>query len=95
MIHGDGPIIGQGGRTAWPPIASSKPIASSPNETFGGAMVQHVIRTVDPSVPYREVTASGGKVQRAEPIAALYEQGRIRHTGSCVISSPEIDWLYD
>lgn len=49
---------------------------------FGGAMVQHVIRTVDPNVPYREVTASRGKVQRAEPIAALYEQGRVRHVGS-------------
>jgi phage terminase large subunit-like protein len=49
---------------------------------FGGAMVEHVIRTVDPNIPYREVTASRGKVQRAEPIAALYEQGRIRHAGS-------------
>jgi len=49
---------------------------------FGGAMVQHVIRTVDPNVPYREVTASRGKVQRAEPIAALYEQGRVRHVGT-------------
>jgi phage terminase large subunit-like protein len=46
---------------------------------FGGAMVQHVIRTVDRDVPYREVTASRGKVVRAEPIAALYEQGRVRH----------------
>lgn len=49
---------------------------------FGGAMVEHVIRTVDPLVPYREVTASRGKVARAEPVAALYEQGRVRHAGS-------------
>ncbi|MGY4260113.1 phage terminase large subunit-like protein [Bradyrhizobium sp. USDA 4516] len=49
---------------------------------FGGAMVQHVIRTVDSSVPYREVTASRGKIQRAEPIAALYEQGRVRHASN-------------
>jgi phage terminase large subunit-like protein len=48
---------------------------------FGGAMVQHVIRTVDRDVPYREVTASRGKAVRAEPIAALYEQGRVRHVG--------------
>jgi phage terminase large subunit-like protein len=48
---------------------------------FGGAMVEHVIRTVDPRVSYREVTASRGKVQRAEPIAALYEQSRVRHVG--------------
>jgi len=49
---------------------------------FGGAMVQHVIRTVDSSVSYREVTASRGKVQRAEPIAALYETNRVRHVGT-------------
>lgn len=49
---------------------------------FGGAMVQHVIRTIDAGVPYREVTASRGKIQRAEPIAALYEQGRVRHVGN-------------
>ena len=46
---------------------------------FGGAMVEHVIRTVDPNASYREVTASRGKVARAEPIVALYEQGRVRH----------------
>lgn len=46
---------------------------------FGGAMVEHVIRTVDRSVPYKEVTAARGKIIRAEPIAALYEQGRVRH----------------
>lgn len=49
---------------------------------FGGAMVEHVIRTVDKAVSYREVTASRGKVVRAEPIAALYEQGRVSHVGS-------------
>jgi phage terminase large subunit-like protein len=51
---------------------------------FGGAMVEHVIRTVDPNVSYREVTASRGKIARAEPIAALYEQNRVRHAGSFV-----------
>lgn len=49
---------------------------------FGGAMVEHVIRTVDRQVSYREVTASRGKVARAEPVAALYEQGRISHIGA-------------
>lgn len=49
---------------------------------FGGAMVEHVIRTVDRNVAYKEVTASRGKVARAEPIAALYEQGRVSHVGS-------------
>lgn len=49
---------------------------------FGGAMVEHVIKTVDRSAAYKEVTASRGKVARAEPIAALYEQGRVSHVGS-------------
>jgi phage terminase large subunit-like protein len=48
---------------------------------FGGAMCEHVIRAADPSVAYSEVTASRGKVLRAEPIAALYEQGKISHFG--------------
>ncbi len=48
---------------------------------FGGAMVEHVIRTVDRNVAYKEVSASRGKVQRAEPVAALYEQGRVHHVG--------------
>jgi len=49
---------------------------------FGGAMVEHVIRTVDRNVSYREVTASRGKIQRSEPCAALYEQGRVKHAHS-------------
>jgi phage terminase large subunit-like protein len=49
---------------------------------FGGAMVEHVIRTCDPLIPYRDVTASRGKIARAEPIAALYEQNRVRHSGN-------------
>jgi phage terminase large subunit-like protein len=49
---------------------------------FGGAMVEHVIRTIDSKAAYAEVVASRGKVLRAEPIAALYEQGRITHVGS-------------
>lgn len=46
---------------------------------FGGGMVEHVIRTADSLVAYKEVTASRGKVARAEPVAALYEQGRVLH----------------
>jgi len=52
---------------------------------FGGAMVEHVIRTVDKSVSYTEVTASRGKVIRAEPVAALYEQKRITHIGDLAV----------
>lgn len=49
---------------------------------FGGAMVETVIRVADKNVSYKEVTASRGKVARAEPIAALGEKGRIHHVGS-------------
>jgi len=47
----------------------------------GGDLVEKVIRTVDPTVPYRAVRASRGKRVRAEPVAALYEQGRVHHVG--------------
>ncbi|MEL6452031.1 MAG: terminase family protein [Pseudomonadota bacterium] len=46
----------------------------------GGQMVAEVVRQVDPLVPFKAVHASRGKVARAEPIAALYEQGRVTHT---------------
>ena len=45
----------------------------------GGDMVESVIRQIDPMVSYRAVRASRGKVARAEPVAALYEQGRVKH----------------
>jgi len=51
-------------------------------KNFGGAMVQYVIQSTDSTVPYKEVTAARGKAIRAEPIAALYEQGKISHVGS-------------
>ncbi|AUJ63812.1 ATP-binding protein [Aestuarium zhoushanense] len=45
----------------------------------GGALVEEVVRQIDPLVPYRPVRASKCKVARAEPVAALYEQGRVHH----------------
>lgn len=48
----------------------------------GGDMVEHTIRTVDRNVSYKAVRAARGKILRAEPIAALYEQGRIHHCGT-------------
>ncbi|GAB4286829.1 MAG: terminase family protein [Roseovarius sp.] len=47
----------------------------------GGDLVEEVIRQVDPLVPVRKVRASRGKAARAEPVAALYEQGRVHHCG--------------
>jgi phage terminase large subunit-like protein len=45
----------------------------------GGQMIETLIRQVDPMVSFRAVSATRGKAVRAEPVAALYEQGRIRH----------------
>lgn len=47
----------------------------------GGDMVERVLRSADWNVPITLVSASRGKVTRAEPIAALYEQGRVGHVG--------------
>jgi phage terminase large subunit-like protein len=53
----------------------------------GGDMVAHTLRTIDPNVKIKEVRASRGKHVRAEPIAALYEQGRISH----IDAMPELE----
>ena len=47
----------------------------------GGDLVESVLRQVDALVPLRKVHASSGKGARAEPVAALYEQGRVAHAG--------------
>ena len=47
----------------------------------GGEMVEETLRQLDPRIPYKAVRASKGKRTRAEPIAALYEQGRVAHMG--------------
>jgi phage terminase large subunit-like protein len=48
----------------------------------GGDLVESVIRTVRRNIPYEKISASRGKVVRAEPVAALYEQGRVHHCGA-------------
>lgn len=60
----------------------------------GGEMVELTLRTVDPHVPYRGVYASRGKRTRAEPVAALYEQGRAHHVGNFAALEDEMcDWV--
>ncbi len=49
---------------------------------FGGDMVRFTVATADRKVAFKEVTASRGKAVRAEPISALYEQGKVHHAGS-------------
>ena len=48
---------------------------------YGGAMVRQVIQTSRARTPFLAVTASRGKAVRAEPISALYEEGKVRHVG--------------
>jgi hypothetical protein len=48
---------------------------------YGGEMVRSTIQAVDPNVKVKLVKASRGKVVRAEPIAALYEENKITHAG--------------
>jgi hypothetical protein len=47
----------------------------------GGDMIEALLRNQDTNVAYRKVTASRGKVIRAEPVSALYEQHRVHHHG--------------
>lgn len=48
----------------------------------GGEMVEATLRVIDPNLAFAAVYASRGKVTRAEPVAALYEQGRVHHLGA-------------
>lgn len=56
-------------------------------KNYGGAMVEHTIQSVDSSLPFSYVTATRGKIIRAEPIASLWEQGRIH----CTKYFPELE----
>jgi hypothetical protein len=48
---------------------------------YGGDMVRSVISAINPLVPFEAVSASRGKVVRAEPVSALYDQGKVHHVG--------------
>lgn len=62
-------------------------------KNFGGDMVEAIVRQVDKEVPFKMVTASRGKMQRAEPIAALYEQGRVKHVkGLEILEAQMTSW---
>jgi predicted phage terminase large subunit-like protein len=51
-------------------------------KNFGGAMVEHVVKTSNSRAAFKAVTASRGKVVRAEPISSLTETGKIRFVGN-------------
>jgi hypothetical protein len=61
---------------------------------FGGQMVESTIRVVGPSVPVKLVHASRGKQARAEPVAALYETGRMHHCGTFIgLEDEMVTWV--
>lgn len=48
----------------------------------GGDMVRHTLQTVESQIPIKMVHATRGKRTRAEPVSALYEQGKVKHVGA-------------
>jgi phage terminase large subunit-like protein len=79
-----------GGPTTWGKVAVQAFIRHKADvvvgETnFGGGMVKLTVqvaaKALDVRVPFKMVTASRGKVQRAEPFSALYDEGKVRHAG--------------
>lgn len=62
----------------------------------GGDLVEHNIHTADPNVPFIAVRATRGKIMRAEPIVALYQQKRVKHAGVFgMLQSQMIKWTPD
>jgi phage terminase large subunit-like protein len=59
-------------------------------ENFGGEMVRFVIRAADPNLPVHMISASRGKVLRAEPVSALYEQGIVHHVGRFAVLEDQL-----
>jgi len=61
---------------------------------FGGDMVEATINSVDPTVPVKVVTASRGKMARAEPISRLMQKERIHHVGEFPMLEDELCTYY-
>ena len=80
-------LSGRMGSTEWARVAVRAYHANSADRivaegNFGGDMVEATLRSVDPSVSFKKVIASRGKLVRAEPVAALFEQRRCHIVGS-------------
>ena len=59
----------------------------------GGDMIEALLRTVDPEIPYKSVVATRGKAIRAEPIASLYERGIVHHVGTFpALEDQMVEW---
>jgi phage terminase large subunit-like protein len=59
-------------------------------KNYGGEMAESLLRSIRPGVPVLSVTATRGKLVRAEPVAALYEQGRVHHVGALAALEDEL-----
>jgi phage terminase large subunit-like protein len=70
---------GQAAVNAYRHFSADRVVAEVNN---GGDLVEVVVRQADANVSYKAVRASRGKQTRAEPVSALYEQGRIHHVGA-------------
>ena len=57
---------------------------------YGGAMVKFTVLASRPRTPFKMVTSTRGKVVRAEPFSALYEQGKVRHAGRFIELEQEL-----
>jgi phage terminase large subunit-like protein len=71
----------------WRRLAADALVAEA---NYGGDMVRAVIREADPAVPVMSVRATRGKYLRAEPVAQLYEQGRVHHAGTFAAMEDEM-----
>ena len=79
-------LSGRYNPTEWARIAISAYRAHSCDRivaetNFGAGMIEATLRAVDPNIPFKGLTASRGKVQRAEPVSAFYERGIAHHCG--------------
>ena len=63
-------------------------------KNYGGDMVEHTIRTHSPRIRVKMVSATRGKVVRAEPISALYEQDKVVHVSPLIDLEDEL-CMYD
>lgn len=60
----------------------------------GGDMHKTILHTISPNLPVKQVRASQGKKTRAEPVAALYEQGKVHHVGEFPALETQLtEWL--
>ena len=86
-LHGSPDEWGRAAVTLYHKLGADILVAEKNN---GGDMVEHVIKTVDDSVRVKLVHASRGKYVRAEPVSAVYEQGRGHHVGSFPLLEDEL-----